>query len=296
MASWRNTKYNVVKSYNTYKDKLNFYKANESQVFIGDCDNFNTKYSTYSNYDILETCKTTMRFLNHSEEQNNSYVDEGCKYLFYWIYTEALKREIHIDTAFNIYEMLLQTYDDENDSYTLQEYIKNINKDMLFNLIKLIGLYENFNKLKEVSKPACKNCDCAKECVKWYTGYVEECHAGYDTDFCDELENFRDLYNEHMLSENDCVGVEKILPSTRRVGLAFAISIPLVTLLMMSFIFFILYKFTSFGSLLDKMVKKKHIWNDIENDTYKMIHDTGMISHNSENSSYLISYNTSLNS
>ncbi|SBT31162.1 PIR Superfamily Protein [Plasmodium ovale wallikeri] len=295
MTSKRSTKYNVISSLSTYKEKLNSYSGSDNQLYSGHCDDINTIYSAESEHNINKNCEKAMMFLNHLV-QHDSYMDEGCTYLYYWLYAEVLNKNQSIDIAIRLYEWLLTKYDDENGTETFKNHSNYLSRSMLENLIKLIKLYDHFNKFKQVSESASRNCECARECVNWYTDYVNECHAGSDVDFCNELENFRELYNGHMITESDCHDVQKVLPSVKRIDFTLVILIPLVTVLIISFIFFIMYKFTPFGSLIFlRFKRKKKMRNNIDQEIFELPQSTQMANGDFEDN-YRISYKSLLNS
>ncbi|SBT74304.1 PIR protein [Plasmodium ovale] len=85
--------------------------------------------------------------------------------------------------------------------------------------------------------------------------------------------------------------VPKILPPIKRYNLAPIVSIPFVLTLVVSFVFFILYKFTTVGLRIRSILKtKKSIYNDIDQETNELMYISGKYNVNSKNNEYSLSY------
>ncbi|KNA00891.1 hypothetical protein PVNG_05818, partial [Plasmodium vivax North Korean] len=127
------------------------------------------------------------------------------------------------------------------------------------------------------------------QCVRLYNDYLKLCHNDKDHEFCNELEKFRYKY-EHKVAPLNCVGVPKTLESTKPFD-SFVIFLPFTTILITTFILFILYKFTGMGSLLRlQMRKTKYKSSDLDQQMDSMQQTHGTISRKNANTTYKISY------
>ncbi|KMZ96407.1 hypothetical protein PVNG_05869, partial [Plasmodium vivax North Korean] len=127
------------------------------------------------------------------------------------------------------------------------------------------------------------------QCVKSYNDYLKLCHNDNDHEFCNELEKFRYKYKDRVAHLN-CVDVPKTLESTRPFD-SFVILLPFTIILVLTFILFILYKFTGIGPLLRlQMRKKKYKSSDLDQQKNTMQQTYGTISKKSGNNMYKISY------
>ncbi|SBS94955.1 PIR Superfamily Protein [Plasmodium ovale curtisi] len=105
-------------------------------------------------------------------------------------------------------------YLDEN---ICENHTEEIKHDIYVNLKELYELYEKFNKLKNGATSCTKdNCTCVNECANLYFSYEGKYNGDYYQDFCNELENFRGLYNDQMKNENCGDNVDKTLKSFKK--------------------------------------------------------------------------------
>ncbi|SBT01979.1 PIR Superfamily Protein [Plasmodium ovale curtisi] len=105
-------------------------------------------------------------------------------------------------------------YLDEN---ICENHIEEIKHDIYVNLKELYELYEKFNKLKNGPTSCTKdNCTCVNECANLYLSYEGKYNGDYYQYFCNELENFRGLYNDQMKNENCGDNVDKTLKSFKK--------------------------------------------------------------------------------
>ncbi|SBT57169.1 PIR Superfamily Protein [Plasmodium ovale wallikeri] len=289
MSFKKKTIYNVANLFDVYKNQLDAELEDDFFLGIHECTNFSSPYLDNGVSDNI--CQRSIKYFSHLKEQVNSdYIDQGCRYFCYWLHDKILKNQKPVDNTINLYKQLLQKYKDYEEAYVFQEYIEHFNNDMLANLIKLIELYGKFNIIKK-KITSCDNCDCVQASADLYNHYVDECYTCNDNDFCDELENFKHTYENHMNTENCPEVVPKILPPIKRYNLAPIVSIPFVLTLVVSFVFFILYKFTTVGLRIRSILKtKKSIYNDIDQETNELMYISGKYNVNSKNNEYSLSY------
>ncbi|SBT74091.1 PIR protein [Plasmodium ovale] len=191
-------------------------------------------------------------------------IDKGCKYLFYWLYADVLNKEQSTENTLILYKELYDRYNSDED----KEFISQ----------------DNENK-------------CTNDCVELYTRYVSECRKVYDNDFCNELKNFREVYNSYIQSIPSCKEEQYLLPPIEAFDMVSIILTPFLFILVTTLIFPILYKFTAFGPWLHrKFGKQKNIWDNINEETNCLIHSYNMENKNYQERNYNIAYNSSRNS
>ncbi|SBT53524.1 PIR Superfamily Protein [Plasmodium ovale wallikeri] len=114
-----------------------------------------------------------------------------------------------------------------------------------------------------------------------------------DTDFCDELENFKQTYENYLKSVKCPESVPKILPPIKRYNVAAIISIPFSIILVISFFLFIFYKFTPFGfRIRSLLIRKNKLYNDIDQETNELIYSSEKSNINYENKKYSLLYHS----
>ncbi|SBT73393.1 PIR protein [Plasmodium ovale] len=258
---------------------------------MGICQNFDYPYIDKTNSAL--NCERGIKYLTHLKTYDNlDDRDKGFRYLCYWIYSDVLKDNKSIENVLNIYKEFHKKYE-EFEGYEFDGYLKEFSTDILKNLINLTDLYKIFNSFKDARDNSCTNEGQVQQCAEKYNIYVDECYAGDDDDFCDELENFKQTYENYMKTSSCPETIPKILPPIKRHNIGATVSIPFAIILVISFFLFILYKFTPFGLHVSSILnRKKTIYNDLEQDTNEFIFNSKKPDINSENKKYSLSYHS----
>ncbi|SBT57183.1 PIR Superfamily Protein [Plasmodium ovale wallikeri] len=293
MPSQKETIYNVVKSLDTYKNKLSSESQYEDSIGIADCQEFHSSYLDDAVSERDKICNRVIIYLSHLKEGNLNFRDQGCRYLSYWLYFEVLKEKKSVDNTINLYKEFLKKYEDYDDPYKFEAYLKEFNGDMLQKLIKLIELNEKFKEFQGKSYSTCESEDIAQECVNKYISYVNECYTDNDNDFCDELENFKQIYDSHMKNIRCSNDVPKTLPPIDKFNVASIATISFVIALVITFVLFIFYKFTPFGLRITSQLKrKKKMYDDLDQETKQLPYTYDKSNINSEKHKHSLSYQT----
>ncbi|KMZ82828.1 hypothetical protein PVIIG_03643 [Plasmodium vivax India VII] len=211
------------------------------------CQSKTSNYMRSNQSELSEICTDVLTYFKKLE--NNSVhvypLPASCYYVYYWLYFDKLKKKHKTDNdVFGIYGELLKFYKENvNNDPLCAQYLKLIPQSTLKELNDLFNLYENFIKFKSIDYPGVNDkCSCARECVKIYREYLDKCHQGINKDLCNELEDFRNQYNEQMEKDSECPKVDKVLPSTKRYDIVMLASIIFLITVVTSVILFILYK------------------------------------------------------
>ncbi|SBT56051.1 PIR Superfamily Protein [Plasmodium ovale wallikeri] len=296
MSTDMQTFYNIASSYAKYKNDLDSYKRDEMLTYMGECSSFVNEHITNNEEDPPTICNAVMKFLNLLKEESESYKIEGSKYLFYWLHNDILKNKSPVEITLILYKELYRRYNDEDNLNILNKYIEQMNENTSDKLVKLTGIYDTFKKFeKEVTSEGAEK-KCTSDCVKLFSTYVHECRTGYDNDFCNELKIFREKYNFFIKTYIYC-DEQYFLPPVDLFDIVRIIIVPLVLIVVTSFIFPLLYKFTPFGQWIQhKIVKKKNMWDNTNQEENHLLHNYEMDRDDSSKKHYKLVYSSSLNS
>ncbi|GAW84098.1 variable surface protein [Plasmodium gonderi] len=286
-----------LRKYNIYK-KVHLFDQEKTRIEQFTHDNTESKYCVSKNikHDSIEenyyknNCPKAVSYLDNWETDIPiTGLDTYCIYLYYWIYVEGFKKSYN-NYIKTIYDEFLKAYENL-DTKICNDYKEIITDDILG---KLHDLYEMNCKLNNRNNE-CFNadrCESAKECSSIYMKYEEECELNNHTDFCKELEELRNRYNEKMETLS-CPNFEyQILPSFQTYNIKVFILMPFVMILIISIFLTILYKFTSCASYFPyRRIRKKNTYDSVreENNIFQCSKVTDTISANKE---YIILYNS----
>ncbi|SBS93131.1 PIR Superfamily Protein [Plasmodium ovale curtisi] len=290
MSPIKKTIYNVANEVDTYRNQLN---NDPEEIFMNMemCRNFVNPYINKVNADL--NCERAIKYLSYLKSfESLDFRDQGFRYMCYWIYYDVLNDKKSFENTLNLYKEFHRKYE-EFDDHKFDEYLKQFSTYMLENLIKLTDLYKMFNAFKGNGGNSCTNHDQVQQCAQKYNTYVDECYSGDDDDFCDELENFKQTYENYMKTSTCPETIPKILPPIKRHNIGATVSIPFAIILVVSFFLFILYKFTPFGLRVSSLLKrKKTMYNDLEKDKNEFVFTSKKADVNSENKKYSLSYHS----
>ncbi|EDL42600.1 variable surface protein Vir15, truncated, putative, partial [Plasmodium vivax] len=239
-----------------------------------------------------EICKKATHYLGEIEKNKNvpQYIEDGCKYFFYWLQVEVLKDETLGSKILMFYQEVLNEYEKTASNEEFPKYLNIINEHDIQNFIDIVDMYKNFYDFKKDKEESGKDkCSYADKCFRLYNKNIEVCKAGSDYDFCYELDNFRNEYNKYMKENIQCEDSLKILPSYRTYDTVVITTIPCV-IIFVACLFFFLYKFSPLGSFfLNRIKKKKRISNNID---YEMqyLSPISKGNYNNKNRQYNIAY------
>ncbi|GAB69875.1 hypothetical protein PCYB_006240 [Plasmodium cynomolgi strain B] len=162
-----------------------------------------------------------------------------------------------------------------------KDHTEAIDEDTYNDLKKLDELYESFYNFEKESPTEYHNrCEKGKKYVQEYENHKDTCNGNGNNSFCNELNNFRVIFNNQLESIKKCDNIEE-LPSFQRFPLSATIIVPVSLISVIIFFSFITYKYTPIGSWINpKLMKQKRYFNELLQE-----HE------NTQNSSYRRSYN-----
>ncbi|SBS94151.1 PIR Superfamily Protein [Plasmodium ovale curtisi] len=279
MSPIKKTIYNVANAVDTYRNQLNN-DSEETFINMEICRNFVSPNIDKANAEL--NCERAIKYLSYLKSfESLDFRDQGFRYMCYWIYYDVLNDKKSFENTLNLYREFHSKYE-EFDDHKFEEYLKHFSIDMLENLINLTDLYKIFNSFKGIGDSSCTNHAYVQQCAEKYNTYVDECYAGDDDDFCDELENFKQAYDNAMKNVNCPENIPKILPPIKRYNAGSIVSIPFAILL-----------FTPFGLRVSSLLKrKKTMHNDLEQDKNEFVFNSKKPDVNSENKKYSLSYHS----
>ncbi|SBS99364.1 PIR Superfamily Protein [Plasmodium ovale curtisi] len=285
---------NIDNPYSEYKKLLDSYKGNESIYMFG-CDKFTNEHLKNAEGYAPKICNISVSFLSHLKEQNNpSYQENGCKYLYYWLHDEISDSKTIEDTLV-VYKALNDIFNDENDGLNMfDNYINQMNNDIYHNIKKIILIYDEFNIFEKQVMPPSSQKKCTSECVTLFTNSVGECRKAYDYDFCNKLKKFRDHYNYFIQTILKCEGDQYLLPPVDNLDVVRMIIVPFVLILVACFILPLLYKFTPVGPWARHIIgKKKNTRDNINQEENHLLDDYEMEKDFPKKIHYKLAYNSS---
>ncbi|SBT33143.1 PIR Superfamily Protein [Plasmodium ovale wallikeri] len=248
---------------------------------------------------------------NSVAEAHDSFLDiteELCEYINYWLNYE-LRNIIRCPyNALTFYHDIKQNNYGVPQLEKCKKNIKNFDDTTFINIEILYKLYYNLDKyLNSFTDDKLEQCNYANECSKLYDEKKTQCNSNSRSFFCKELIVFKDLYNISVAKEDTCPDLKKVLLSPRTdssdlgsqkleeshaplggtfvdrgnelkdyvpsgsFSLGFNIIISISIFFFISFLLFIFYKFTSFGSLLCLRTRhKKTFFDDIYEERQQM--------------------------
>ncbi|SBT33122.1 PIR Superfamily Protein [Plasmodium ovale wallikeri] len=284
--------YEVVKTFPKFSEFLNSVTTDGEINIQGWCENIKQEYSSYVYYDIENICPVVIRYLTKLKENTHEYnTKEGCNYLYYWLYEKAHKNNAD-DLTFTLYKSLLSNFGDyQSEICTFN--VDKITGDIFQKLKDLYNLYDHFDKFQKKETCNSSTCNCAQECVDIYNKLEDSCSNDSYSSFCIELDKFGHKYNEHMKDNDTCEHTLKSVRSFRKNNLQVILLPPISIILVISFILFILYKYTPFPSwLLLRIKKNKRTRNYLNDESYQLLHNDKSRMDNSQNEPYNIEYHS----
>ncbi|SBT73848.1 PIR protein [Plasmodium ovale] len=298
------TIYNAAYSNCIYKDKLDSYQTSSELQDNDICLGFTNSHIDNRN-NAQKICKAAILFFRDLNEQeqiykntkykDTTYRDNGCKYLFYWLYTYVLNEKVTIENTLNLYKNLYSIYNENHECLNaFDKYINEMNEDTSEKFVRLTKLYNELEKFFEENKTKKEKEPCTNYPFDSYLKYVDECRIGYDNDFCNELKNFRKKYNFFIQKVIKCEGKKDLLPSVEKSDTIGIILTPFSIISLTSLILPLLYKFTPIGPWIrNKIGKNKNIWDNINEETDQLLHNFEMEENNLNNPNYNIAYSLS---
>ncbi|SBT00225.1 PIR Superfamily Protein [Plasmodium ovale curtisi] len=288
--------YNVADSYKAYKEQLDSYASSSDKLLIPGCNDFSNQHINGSRYDAPTVCAIGLKFLIHLKEKyDHLYEEDGCEYLYHWLYDSALGRKKSFENTLDLYKELNKIFNNDNDGNNVfDKYINKMNKYRCDKIPKIIHLYEEFNKFENEGKSQGAEKKCISTCVELFNSYVNECQEAYDYDFCNKLKIFGEQYNFFIQRVRKCEGEEYLLPPVEKLDAVNIIIIPFSLMFLTSFILPLLYKFTAFGTWLRRLIgKNENILKYINEEANHSLNTYETVNEDSKIRNYNIAYNTS---
>ncbi|SBT83070.1 PIR protein [Plasmodium ovale] len=303
------TIYNAAYSNCIYKDKLDSYQTSTELQDNNICLGFTNSHINNQN-NAQKICKAAILFFKDLNDQEHKYADttyedtkykdktyrdNGCKYLFYWLYTDVLNGKVSIENTLILYQKLYSIYNENHEHLNaFDKYINEMNEDTSGKFVRLTNLYNELEIFFEENKSKNEKEYCTSYSFNSYLKYVDECRSGYDNDFCNELKNFRKKYNFFIQKVIKCQGKKDLLPPVEKSDIIGIILTPFTLILLTSLILPLLYKCTSVGPWIrNKIGKKKNIWDNINEETDQLLNNFEIEENNLNNRNYNIAYNLS---
>ncbi|SBT72739.1 Plasmodium vivax Vir protein, putative [Plasmodium ovale] len=290
--------FNYLSSFPTSKDDFDKVTQNPENSHLDICEVIKKHFHDSDDGQKFSVpCQKITIYLNHLKGIYTSRnISEACKYLNYKINEEVKKLKKSSYNTEQFYINLILKYKEHGyDMNTICPGIVDYLSEDVFAKVKdLSNMYYKINKLRKITgASSAEDCNGVKDSLTLYTSYKNGCANRSTDSFCRALEGFKSYYYLYMGTVlNKCPQLEKTsssfeitlegehgesglpggvqadddehTPDSDLDSLKAYTLISFLLVLIISFILFILYKFTPFGSWLrPQLRRKKIVWNNI---------------------------------
>ncbi|SBT84400.1 PIR protein [Plasmodium ovale] len=319
--------YSAVSYFTKYENDFDGATKNTDDLYNGVCkiisDSLKVDESKF-----MTPCKKITMYLKYLKDETTTVdTPKKCKYINYRINDEVKKLENTPYGHSELYSKWIAEYrsNPEDMSTICGENMEHLNDIMFKKVQDLYNMYHKYNKYITTSGSS-NTTECTEftACVNLYYSYQSICTMGDSQDFCNALESFRHYYQSYIASVLDkCIGTHISLKSFQMwsengldrlddgpfvyedddwnpFGLQYIgtnIFITFSTIILLSFFFFILYKFTPFGYWLRPRIQNRiKIFKKIYEEKIKLRHNIGHEETDSLNKSIGMKYHSVRNS
>ncbi|SCA60833.1 VIR protein [Plasmodium vivax] len=266
---------NFSEFFHKYKPMFDRNHYENITTYDSECKEQFTKYPGTS-ISFSTNCIKCMKYLKYLDDYYPDTEDQkqGIIYLYFWLHYYELQNNINnVKTSDNI-KKLMNSYGEigQNTPNIHNVYNYYIENKLNYELNDLFYLYEKFDNFKNKPTLLSNRCTFAKECVEMYMNSIKKCNNNSNKYLCNELENFRNQYNEYKPTVTECQEVQSYLPSFNKYSTSVIILISFITISVLSSLLFILYKFTPFGSCFPFRRKRpQRIYSNLTNEEANLL-------------------------
>ncbi|CAG9474512.1 unnamed protein product [Plasmodium vivax] len=311
-------KYQFCQNSPYYQEILEYVEKNNSAIENEINCNLSTTTLNFSNDSSAEKICKEFKFLyksfrrysapNTKEEDIYSYYD--CDFLNYWLNDKLRKSDENVDKI--DVRAFYKEIKNKNENFfsatkNLENYMKNIDQEILNNMELLYHLYYNKRKIlnmlldQDYTDPENNPCSFFRDdCHKKYVTAINKCYGIYD-EFYKALKDFKSSYNDLIKQGTEdkynCKGSDNFqLPKFDVVLQREKTKIMLIqgstSFLMLILTFPLIYKFTPFGPFLQEKIKKvKNMWKSPKKNKEKLLSSMDIGNNISDNGKYKLAYN-----
>ncbi|SBT56108.1 PIR Superfamily Protein [Plasmodium ovale wallikeri] len=262
----------------------------------------NTIKSSHLNGELSDIipCVSVAKHLAYINTLDAQEKSKRCIYFNYWLNE---KHPNVINSTINdiqFYKRLIQGYEANVSEFKIHKCeIYHISDPIFKELKDLYNLYDMLYKIEtsySSSDSPSSSCDKANEFIRLYDSHTNKCQTNMGSKFCKELIKLRNSYNALMATRTNCKILEEMLQPQESHNQHGTVVIPVTLIIVISLIFFILYKFTPFGSSISTRTRRvKRMWNNVYKKSFQLFNKSRHKQLNLENSGYNIQYHSSLN-
>ncbi|SBT73830.1 Plasmodium vivax Vir protein, putative [Plasmodium ovale] len=281
--------YSSINSFHVYEEEFSTVDGETSNIqkYQKLCSTFSDVF--YSNNYPIDSCFKIAKYLHHIKLKKDQNNDDRCKCLNYLLNTsEEFNTSLGYEAKklFRAYNKLSNKIDTCNLRI---EYIEN--EEVLGKIKKLHDLHKTMvkleNSISSKQEDIQKN---AEEFAQYYLNTKNDCQGTEMDGYCTELKVIEQyIYRSTQLKKYTKASeiLRKLIPNDGT-----SIIVSCIMSLGITFILYILYKFTPLGSLANTQIQKKiKMWNNIpENES--QLHIPGHDQLNMENSKFNIKYHS----
>ncbi|SBS82068.1 PIR Superfamily Protein [Plasmodium ovale curtisi] len=279
--------YDAVSSFHKCEANFNSVTKKPDASHNGVCKSISTSLQDDES-NLMTPCKRITMYLKYLNDKTTRVdIPLNCKYINYKLNDEVRKLENTSYEHSDLYSKWIAVYrsSPQDISTICKENMQHLD-DVIFKKIQdLYNMYHKYNKYITTSGSS-NSIECTEftECVNSYNNYESICTKSSDKNFCNALDSFRIYYQSYSASVvSKCIGTQVLLRSFQMstedgqsfidggeleedddyidpFGLQYIgtnIFIMFTIIILLSFLFFILYRFTPFGYWLRPRIKNK---------------------------------------
>ncbi|GAW83926.1 variable surface protein [Plasmodium gonderi] len=163
-------------------------------VTTGNCSSFSEdKYKRFKNC-VQKICKEVEYYQQIVVRNYRDELSEyPCIFLYYRLYFYNPDTKKYVSEVKSLYQKLIEDLDLTNCTAGVKSYYSTITDD---EMLKLKDLHDMYTYLNNSGSDNDDECNDVNKCAQLYFQYKNSCESSSYSDFCNELKNVRDKYNE----------------------------------------------------------------------------------------------------
>ncbi|SBT55976.1 PIR Superfamily Protein [Plasmodium ovale wallikeri] len=244
--------YSTVSAFVKYEEEINTVtnRISDKQDHGAKCNQIVSDH--FSSNDFSDHCHKVAKYLHYIKEKED--IENRCKCLNYLLNTKITFNIVSNKKGpelFKAYEKI------STNMETCKFKIGYIREEDLDNIRKLRALHNSFSKLtKSIEQNYDDMYSKAEDFSQLYKDAINACQSDDSEGYCGVLSEFELLCYHHVKSKN-CEEIAELMKYKKKLNKALKITVPSITLLTIPFFLYIFYKFTPFGSWVNKKILKK---------------------------------------
>ncbi|SBT73871.1 PIR protein [Plasmodium ovale] len=246
--------YPSVRLFSEYIDEFNqvTHGNNDTATYRVLCNSVNETF--FPKNDFGNRCYKVAKYLDYIKLKKDEHNDNRCKCLNYLLNSND---DFNKFPGYDIFKIFKAYEKISSDLKICSVNIDCIRKEDLEKIKKLYILHDTYSKLQKSIEENDENIfTIAENFAQHYENSIDGCQTNDVDGYCGEINEIRELCYYHTKSKN-CADIAKLMQYQKKLNKTLKIILPCITLLAIPFFLYIFYKFTTFGSWVNKKILKK---------------------------------------